>query len=134
MTSVLLFDGDCAFCSSSARWLQRWVKPDCVVLPYQHTDLAMWQVTEEHAQREVLLLTREDDVLLLWGGARAIAQALQSGVQPWPIVGWTMDLPGIRWGSSAVYKWVAANRHRLPGGTPACKLDGATAVGGTMAT
>ena len=125
MTAVMLFDGDCAFCSSSARWLQRWVKPSCRVVPYQHTDLSQWQVTAERAAREVLWVDRRDDVVLIRGGAQAIACALRTGVAPWPAVGVALDLPAIRVAASAVYRWVAAHRHRLPGGTPACRLDAA---------
>jgi hypothetical protein len=31
-------------------------------------------------------------------------------------------LPGIRAGARVVYRWVSRNRHRLPGGTPACAV------------
>jgi predicted DCC family thiol-disulfide oxidoreductase YuxK len=38
------------------------------------------------------------------------------------LVARTMRAPGIRVLSAAGYRLVAKNRHRLPGGTPACEL------------
>ena len=87
MTVVLLYDGDCAFCSTSARALQRWVRPDCLVLPYQLVDLQRWGVTSERAAAEVLLIRKADDTIWVRGGAPAIAGALRLGRQPWQALG-----------------------------------------------
>ena len=38
------------------------------------------------------------------------------------LLGAAMVMPGIDPISAKVYDWVAANRHKLPGGTPACKM------------
>ena len=130
MATVLLFDGDCAFCSTSARLLQRWVRPDCLVLPYQHVDLVMWHVTADRAAAEVLLVRRELDTVSISGGARAIAEVLRTGRQPWPAVGAALRAPGIAVAADLGYRWIAANRYRLPGGTPECALDGATSIVG----
>ncbi len=128
MTVVLLFDGDCAFCSTSARALQRWVRPRCLVLPYQHVDLERWHTSRDEAAAEVLLLRRSGDTVVRLGGAAAIAAALRLGVAPWPVAGVLLELPGVRTGARALYRAVARHRHRMPGGTPACALDGATSV------
>lgn len=32
------------------------------------------------------------------------------------------EVPGITQLEDAIYKWVAANRHRMPGGTPSCRM------------
>ena len=32
------------------------------------------------------------------------------------------ETPPFAWVASAAYKWIAKNRHRLPGGTPACSM------------
>jgi predicted DCC family thiol-disulfide oxidoreductase YuxK len=128
MTVVLLYDGDCAFCSSSARALQRWVRPDCLVLPYQLVDLRRWGVTADEAAAEVLLVRKADGAILVRGGAAAIAGALQLGRSPWPAVGALLAAPGVAGIASLGYRVVAANRHRLPGGTPASAVDGASSV------
>lgn len=128
MTLVLLYDGDCAFCSSAARALQRWVRPDCLVLPYQLVDLDRWGVTADQARAQALLIHRADDTLAVRGGAEAIAGALLIGRAPWPLLGKLLLAPGLARLSALGYRLVAANRHRLPGGTPACAVDGATSV------
>ena len=128
MTVVLLYDGDCAFCSTSARALQRWVRPDCLVLPYQLVDLQRWGVTSERAAAEVLLIRKADDTIWVRGGAPAIAGALRLGRQPWPALGALLQAPGVAGMAAIGYRLVAANRHRLPGGTPACAVDGASSV------
>jgi predicted DCC family thiol-disulfide oxidoreductase YuxK len=38
------------------------------------------------------------------------------------LFGALMVMPGADPISAKVYEWVAANRHKLPGGTPACKM------------
>jgi predicted DCC family thiol-disulfide oxidoreductase YuxK len=133
MTAMLLFDGDCAFCSTSARFLQRWVRPDCLVLPYQLVDLPRWGITRQEAAEEVLLARRADATVVdrradatvvVSGGSAAITEALRLGRQPWPLIGSVLQAPGVRIAADLVYWAVAANRHRLPGGTPACAIDG----------
>lgn len=128
MTVVLLFDGDCAFCSTSARLLQRWVRPDCLVLPYQLVDLPRWGVTRREAAAEVLLVRRSDTTAVVSGGAAAIAAVLRLGRPPWPLLGAVLQAPGVRSAADLTYRVVAANRHRLPGGTPACAIDGVSSA------
>ena len=40
----------------------------------------------------------------------------------WRFAGHLIATPPVSWVASLVYDWVAANRHRLPGGTPACAM------------
>ena len=55
-------------------------------------------------------------------GASAWAAALRTGPLPWRLVARVMEAPGARVVASKVYRWIADNRHRLPGGTPACAM------------
>ncbi|WP_330185843.1 DUF393 domain-containing protein [Nocardia sp. NBC_01503] len=57
-------------------------------------------------------------------GARAGALLLRRAAQPWRAVGAIMLNPPISWLAAALYRLVAKNRHRLPGGTPACAFPG----------
>ena len=54
-------------------------------------------------------------------GHEAIAAMLGSSGPISRLAGRFLLLPGISWIAAKVYALVAANRHRLPGGTPACK-------------
>ena len=53
---------------------------------------------------------------------RAVIAALRHAGGAWGVLGGVMNVPGIRHSAGLVYRIVAKYRHRLPGGTPACKL------------
>ncbi len=119
---VLVFDGDCAFCSSSARFVATRLRRspgDYAVEPWQQLDLDALGLTAAQC-----------DAALRWvpahgipdAGHVAVARALRASrwwVRP---VGVALLLPGVTRVAARAYTWVAANRHRLPGGTPACAL------------
>ena len=96
MTAVLLYDGTSGFCSSCARGIQRWVRPDCVVLPYQRVDLAGWHLTAERADADVILARRLGDVVLIDTGLDALIEALASGRGPWPSGARVLRARGVR--------------------------------------
>ncbi|MFE5734652.1 thiol-disulfide oxidoreductase DCC family protein [Streptomyces sp. NPDC056528] len=116
---VLVYDGDCGFCTTAARFAERRVRPRCDVVPWQFADLGALGVTRERAAYEVLWVT---PVGAVDGGARAVAKALVSAGGTWALLGRTLLLPGVRWIARRVYRFVATHRHRLPGGTPACAV------------
>jgi predicted DCC family thiol-disulfide oxidoreductase YuxK len=55
---------------------------------------------------------------------------MATGRFPWPAAGAVLSAPLVAQAAQAVYRVVASNRHRLPGGTPACDLDRAEAAVG----
>jgi predicted DCC family thiol-disulfide oxidoreductase YuxK len=110
---VLIFDGDCAFCSSSARLLRKMTRHKIPIEPYQKLDLESLGLTSE--LNFVSGTTR-------YVAAEAIAQALVESKTIWALAGWFLKLPVIRNIAKPIYFLVAANRHRLPGGTPECQL------------
>ncbi|MGW0607863.1 thiol-disulfide oxidoreductase DCC family protein [Streptomyces sp. NPDC002640] len=116
---VLVFDGDCGFCTSSVRVIERWVRPRCLSVPWQRADLAALGVSGDRARREALWVTPEGTV---HGGAEAVARILRSAGGGWALCGAAMARPPLSWVARAAYRVVAANRRRLPGGTPACAL------------
>jgi predicted DCC family thiol-disulfide oxidoreductase YuxK len=120
---TLVFDGDCAFCTSSATWfaerLRRRDRPDATLVPWQFTDLAAIGTSPERAQREVLWLASDGS---LSGGAEAFSCWLRYAGGAWGALGRLMTLPLIRQLAAAVYRVIARNRQRMPGGSPACAL------------
>lgn len=119
----LVFDGDCALCTSTATWvaqrLRRPAGPNARLVAWQFVDLAALGTTPARTQREVLWV-RPDGTI--YGGAAAVSQWLQFRGQPYAIVGRAMDLPVVRRLAAAVYRVIARNRSRMPGGSPACAL------------
>lgn len=120
MTNLLfIFDGDCSFCSSSARLLEKMTKGRISIKPYQFLDLTEISVPLQDALSAVQFLTAGER----YQGARAIAEALISSRTGWAAAGWFIKTPVILSFAELVYLLVAKNRHRLPGGTPACKIE-----------
>jgi len=113
---VLLYDGDCAFCTSCARALER-IGPDAEILAWQYADLAELGITEEQAIDAVQWIEIDGTVR---SGHEAIAAILNTAGRIWKLTGRTILLPGISWMAAKIYRLVADNRHRLPGSTPAC--------------
>ncbi|MBB2911457.1 putative DCC family thiol-disulfide oxidoreductase YuxK [Streptosporangium becharense] len=113
---VLLFDGDCGFCTASVRFAERRIGVRARVAPWQCEDLAALGTTRERAEREVLWIEGGR----VRGGAQAVAALLRAAGLPWSPLGFALRVPPLRWVAQGVYRLVAVNRHRLPGGTPAC--------------
>ncbi len=119
----VVFDGDCAFCTSSATWvaerLHRPGRPAARLVPWQFTDLQTLGTTSERAQRELLWVTADG---VIEGGAQAFAAWLCYAGRPYAALGTVMRWPAVSGLAGAVYRLVARNRQRMPGGTPACAL------------
>ena len=119
---VLVFDGDCGFCTTSARFLARWVvrAGSVSVAPWQQVDLAGLGLTQEQCQAAVQWVGRDGEVA---SGHAAIASALRAGHLVWRPLGALLVAPGFSRLAAILYSWIAAHRYALPGGTPACRPD-----------
>ena len=119
---VVIFDGDCGFCTTSARWLHRWVVrgSSTRVAPWQQLDLDELGLTEDQCRASVQWVGQDGQVAR---GHAAIAAALRDGHLVWRPVGALLVAPGFSWLAERVYSWVADHRYALPGGTPACRVE-----------
>lgn len=116
---VLVFDGDCAFCTTSVMVAERWLRPRCDTTPWQRADLRSLGVDQQRAEYEVLWVTPDG---ASYGGAEAVAKLLLAAGGGWAVLGGLLRLPPLRWVAHGVYRLVANNRERMPGGTPACAV------------
>jgi predicted DCC family thiol-disulfide oxidoreductase YuxK len=114
---VLVYDGDCAFCTSCVRFAERHLHPRCTTTPWQSADLRALGVTREQAEHELLWVTPHGAV---YGGSQAVAKILLASRGAWRAAGALLLLPPGRRLAPPLYRLVARNRHRMPGGTPAC--------------
>ena len=122
---TLLFDGDCGFCTSSARWLERHAPSTAIVQPWQCADLDRIGVTEQ-ACRDAVQWVDEDRHS---SGPVAFADYARTSTRGWRLIGLLVgSRPGLAVGCP-VYRWVSRTRYRLPGGTPACQLPAAASDG-----
>jgi predicted DCC family thiol-disulfide oxidoreductase YuxK len=116
-THVLVYDGDCAFCTLWVNRLKSWlplfpaavtsqsINPD--VYGFSGDDVARyaWYITPTHQHAGHL-------------AASALLRAQpRFGLR---LLGWLVATPPISWVAALVYRFVAGFRHRLPGGTATC--------------
>lgn len=118
---VLVFDGDCGFCTSATNFLQRFVdrKSRFAVVPLQFTALESLGLTQEQALESLRFVDPHGRIS---AGAAAVSQVLRRSGWGWRPLGWLLAVPGIRTVAELGYRFIATHRHQLPGGTPACKL------------
>lgn len=122
--AVLVFDGDCAFCTTAADWAQR---------RFTHNERAhAWQLIGDDCL-DVLGLSHDDVASAAWWigrdgnrsrGHRAAGRALQAIGGTWRLLGWLALMPPTSLIAAGIYRVVVRWRYRLPGGTPACRIDG----------
>lgn len=123
---VLVYDGDCGFCTSSVRFIERYVPVRAEVVAFQFADLDELGTTVERAEHEVLWIDRTGRIS---GGAEAVGRLLTDAGGPWRALGVVMRVAPVSWAAHAAYRLIANHRHRMPGGTPACALTPARRPG-----
>ncbi len=129
--AVLVFDGDCGFCTTSVTWLADRFPGSFAIAPYQRVDLDALGLTARECDEKVQWIGDVTaPVTTRAEGAAAVGRLLQvGGVSRGGALGIAARGLGAlalvrptSYVADAVYSWVAANRQRLPGGTPACAL------------
>lgn len=118
---VFLYDGDCAFCTSCARFIQRHIPTSAEVTPWQFADLEALGVPQADAEASVQWIDQGPRGAARASGPTAIARLLVDAGSYWRALGLLLDMRPIRWIAGPAYRLVAHNRHRLPGGTAACR-------------
>ncbi|MBJ8340633.1 DUF393 domain-containing protein [Antrihabitans sp. YC3-6] len=116
-----LYDRDCGFCMKCLGVLHRIDRRDRVrTLALQDPGAPEhFGVTEEQAYDRAWAHDARGE---LYSGAGAINAAL-SGVLGTRIPLYVYKIPGIRWLQDTAYRWVAANRYRLPGKGGSCAVE-----------
>jgi len=87
---TFLFDGDCAFCSSCARWIERHLPRQPRVLAWQLTELEPLGVTAAEAAEAVQWVGAQRG-----SGADAVGRLLAYQGGLWAVAGRLLLLPGV---------------------------------------
>jgi predicted DCC family thiol-disulfide oxidoreductase YuxK len=116
---TLIFDGDCGFCTSTANFIAKHSTAAIEIHPWQRIDVVSFGLTETQTAARVYFM----DAGKAFGGHAALAKVLLVQ-RNWllKIAGAIMLTPPFSWLAHLGYLLVAKYRHKLPGGTPACKL------------
>lgn len=122
---VLIFDGDCGFCTTTANYIVKHSKTPVTAHAWQLVDVTEYGVLQPQAQQRVYMIDQGH----AYGGHEAFAHILrlQNNVLL-SAIAFVMVVPPVCWLSRIAYSLVARFRHKLPGGTPACKLPSANAT------
>lgn len=119
-TDLLIYDGDCGFCTTSARKFVDFVGESTTIAPWQAVDLDAYGLTEADCTAAAYFVDADG---VAHRGADAFAHGLQTGGAPWSLLGKVLAVPPIIWVGRAVYPLIAKYRYKLPGATDACRLD-----------
>jgi predicted DCC family thiol-disulfide oxidoreductase YuxK len=115
---VFIFDGDCAFCSSCARFIERRIPTSAQVVAWQFADLVALGVTRVAAEAAVQWVDDGEVV----AGPEAISRLLRDAGGRWRLLGGILAVRPVLFLAWPIYRWISRNRHRLPGGTAVCSL------------
>lgn len=120
-SAELLYDRDCGFCVRSAEFLRRIDRKDRVQITALQSPGGPehFGVSLDQALEQAWALDSRGE---LHGGAAAINAAL-GGVVGVRLPLLIYRIPGIRHLQDRVYRWVAANRYRLPGHGGTCEIQ-----------
>jgi predicted DCC family thiol-disulfide oxidoreductase YuxK len=119
MRPVLVYDGDCSFCTSCAQFIERRIPSRATVVPWQFADLDRLGLTLEQVEAAVQWVGTDGTVA---SGPDAIALLLRDAGRLWTVPGLALQLKGVGLVTWPAYRWIASHRHLLPGGTAACSL------------
>jgi predicted DCC family thiol-disulfide oxidoreductase YuxK len=116
---VLVFDGDCGFCTTAVGWLEAWLPRPPRSIPWQWADLDALGLTADDVRDFAWYLTRRRS----YAGAMCFAAILRAQPSiPLRFAGHLLATPPFSIVAALGYNVIAKHRHRLPGGTPACAL------------
>lgn len=91
---------------------------------FQRINPADFGLTEADVRSRIWLVPEANGAKKPLGGHLAAGAILK--MQPnlgYRLLGWLASTPPTSWVADVLYRLVAANRHRLPGGSRQCKLE-----------
>jgi predicted DCC family thiol-disulfide oxidoreductase YuxK len=121
---VLIYDGDCQFCQLSLDFGIKNLRIFPQYVAFQKIDPKTFGLTAQQVRSQIWLAQRSPASAAALGGHLAAGAILK--LQPSRILrllGWLASTPPTSWAADLLYKLIAANRHRLPGGSRACKIE-----------
>lgn len=116
---VLVYDGDCGICTRCAEFADRHLARDAEIVAYQSADIPALGLTEQQCAEAVQWVRTDGGIS---SAHRAVADLLRESGPAWRPLGVVIGTPPLSWLAAVLYRWVARNRRRLPGGTPSCSI------------
>ncbi|MFI5494447.1 thiol-disulfide oxidoreductase DCC family protein [Actinoplanes sp. NPDC051859] len=120
---TFVYDGDCAFCSACAQFIERRIPTRATIVGWQFADLAALGLTTAQTEQAVQWVGEDGTIA---AGPDAIALLLRDAGRFWAVPGRALQTKPVGLLAWPAYRWVADHRHLMPGGTAACSLPQAT--------
>ncbi len=121
---VLIYDGDCKFCQLSLEFGIRNLPTFPKYVAFQKINPETFGLTSDQVKREIWLVDLAANPKQQFGGHLAAAEILLSQPNAFlRMAGWIIKTPPTSWLAKHTYRWIANNRHRLPGGTRQCSIQ-----------
>ena len=116
---TLVYDGDCGFCTTSDKWVERRLGDEVRVEMWQSLDLDEFGLTPHDVTTASYFV---DADLTLHRGHAGVGRALEHMRLPFRPLGWLIQRPPVSWLAAPAYALVARYRYKLPGSTDACRI------------
>lgn len=116
---VLLFDGDCSFCTTSINLIKKYAKNSVHIIPYQKVNLKEYGLDENYCERYIHFICQNKNK---YTGAKAFSEFFRYCGFRGRVLGSVIRFFEIFKLSTLIYSIISKFRHKLPGGTPECKL------------
>jgi predicted DCC family thiol-disulfide oxidoreductase YuxK len=112
VSAVLVYDGDCSFCTWAASLGARFLAPVSVV-PYQRASLPSLGLTLSEVSSAVQWVPAGPGAPV--AGHRAIAAWLLASGFPWSVAGRVLLLPVVSPVAGRIYHFISVHRGQIPG-------------------
>ena len=117
--ALLVFDGDCAFCTTWVNRLEAALPVFPRTTPWQWIELDQYSLSRDDVDEFAWVITPGHQ----YAGHLAFSALLRmQPVASLRFLGHLLATPPFSLVAALGYRFIAANRSRLPGGTPACAL------------
>jgi predicted DCC family thiol-disulfide oxidoreductase YuxK len=117
--ALLVFDGDCAFCTTWVNRLQAVLPVFPPTTPWQWINLEPYALSRADVDQFAWVITPGHQ----YAGHLALSALLRmQPVATLRFLGHLLATPPFSFAAAIGYRLIAANRSRLPGGTPACAM------------
>ncbi len=117
---VLIYDGDCQFCRLSLDFGLRILNNFPLYVAFQRINPEDFGLTQDQVKSQIWTVGGGKSPS---GGHLAVGVLLARQSNPlFRVLGWLVRTPPTSWIAKKLYFFIAANRHRLPGGSRECKL------------
>lgn len=118
-SALLVFDGDCSFCTTWVNRLESVLPVFPAKTPWQWIDIAEFALTDDDVANYAWVVTEHRQYAGHLAASALLRMQPHAGLR---FLGHLIATPPFSWIAAAAYTAISKNRHRLPGGTPACAL------------